>query len=197
MSKLLVNSTCGAQEIIEVGDGGSYFDLARVLWDERLDGPLPAGITLGGMVRQGDALVFDQAVYDAWSVAMLEPSLASAIAAADRKAKTVRDAVVANISAAEMASWPIKRAEALAYQASSNTADAPALALEAQARGIALTDLVTKVLDKASALSALEAAIAGRCGALQDAARAAAALPVAADALMALAAIDIDAGWPA
>jgi hypothetical protein len=115
---------------------------------------------------------------------------AEVIAAADRKAKTVRDAVVANISAAEMASWPIKRAEGLAYQASANAADAPNLALEAQARGVTLADLVAKVINKSAMLSALEAAIAGRCGALQDAAR-------AATTVAELAAIDIEAGWPA
>lgn len=59
MSKLLVNAPSGAQELIEVGDGGGYFDLARVVWDERADGPLPA-ITLGGMVRSGAGLVFSQ-----------------------------------------------------------------------------------------------------------------------------------------
>ena len=60
MSKLLVNAPSGAQEIIEVGEGGGYFDQARVLWDEREDGPLPE-ITLGGMIRQDGALEFDQA----------------------------------------------------------------------------------------------------------------------------------------
>lgn len=120
----------------------------------------------------------------------VEVRRAEIIAAADCKAKSVRDTLVANISAAEMASWPIKRAEALAYQASASAADAPNLALEAQARGIALGDLVTKVLDKAAALSALEAAIAGRCGALQDAAR-------AVTTVAELAAIDIESGWPA
>jgi len=49
---------------VEVTESGSYFDPARVLWDERIDGPLPE-ITLGGMVRQGDTLVFDQAQMDA------------------------------------------------------------------------------------------------------------------------------------
>lgn len=61
MSKLLVNAPGGAQEIIEVGEGGGYFDRARVLWDERADGPLPA-ITLGGMVRSGDSLMLDSAM---------------------------------------------------------------------------------------------------------------------------------------
>lgn len=59
MVKLLVNTPAGAQEVIEVTATGSYFDDDRVLWDERRDGPLPE-ITLGGMVRVGDSLVFDE-----------------------------------------------------------------------------------------------------------------------------------------
>ena len=59
MKKLLVNAPSGAQELIEVGTGGGYFDPSRVLWDEREDGPLPP-INLGGMVRDGAALVFSQ-----------------------------------------------------------------------------------------------------------------------------------------
>lgn len=57
--KLLVNAPSGKQEVIEVGEGGGYFDPSRVLWDEREDGPLPE-ITLGGMVRNGGALEFSQ-----------------------------------------------------------------------------------------------------------------------------------------
>ena len=57
--KLLVNAPTGDQQLIEIGEGGSYFDPARVLWDERTDGQLPE-ITLGGMVRVGGTLVFDQ-----------------------------------------------------------------------------------------------------------------------------------------
>lgn len=72
MSKLLVNAPSGAQEIIEVGEGGGYFDPDRVLWDERDDGPLPA-ITLGGMVRSGAGLVFDQARMDEHQNAMRPP----------------------------------------------------------------------------------------------------------------------------
>jgi hypothetical protein len=60
MIKLLVNTPTGCQEVIEVGNGGGYFDPSRVLWDERVDGPLPE-ITLGGMVRNGAALEFSQA----------------------------------------------------------------------------------------------------------------------------------------
>lgn len=74
---LLVNAPSGAQEQIDVGEGGSYFDASRVLWDERADGPLPE-ITLGGMVRVGSSLVFDEATYAA-SVAVKK--------AADKAAK--------------------------------------------------------------------------------------------------------------
>ncbi len=117
---------------------------------------------------------------------------AAIMADADRIAKGKRDGVVAAISPAEMASWPIKRAEALAYDAlgvNATDADAPLLAVEAQARGCSTAALVARVLAKANTLSALEAAIAGHCGAIQDQANAAATL---AD----LAAIDVNDGWP-
>lgn len=63
MKKLLVNAPSGAQQIIEVGEGGGYFDNSRVLWDERSDGEIPS-ITLGGMVRQGNSLTFSQSRMD-------------------------------------------------------------------------------------------------------------------------------------
>lgn len=69
MFKLLINSPIGTQQVIEITATGSYFDSARVLWDERTDGTLPA-ITLGGMVRQGDSLVFDQSTKDAHDAAI-------------------------------------------------------------------------------------------------------------------------------
>lgn len=62
--KLLVNAPTGEQQLIEIGDGGGYFDASRVLWDERTDGPLPA-ITLGGMVRANGALEYSQPLFDA------------------------------------------------------------------------------------------------------------------------------------
>lgn len=60
MAKLLVNAPDGVQKVIEVSDGGGYFDASLVIWDERIDGPLPE-ITEGGMVRDGALLVFDAA----------------------------------------------------------------------------------------------------------------------------------------
>jgi hypothetical protein len=60
--KLLVNTPSGLQELIEIGEGGGYFDVSRVIWDERTDGVLTS-ITVGGMVREGDQLVFDSQLF--------------------------------------------------------------------------------------------------------------------------------------
>lgn len=59
--RILVNAPSGEQQLIDLGPGGKYFDESRVLWDERKDGPLPE-VTVGGMVRDGDALRFDESV---------------------------------------------------------------------------------------------------------------------------------------
>jgi len=107
----------------------------------------------------------------------------------DLLAREKRDAIVADISPAEMASWPIKRAEALAYQQSGNAADAPNLQIEADAREVTLAVLAQKVMEKAVALSGIEAAIAGHSGKLQDQLK-------AAQDHAALDRIDINAGWP-
>ena len=108
---------------------------------------------------------------------------------ADLIARTKRDQVVAGISPAEMASWPIKRTEAMAFQASGSAGDASNLTAEATARGISLPELVAKVMAKSAQLAQLEAAIAGRCGAIQDSA-------AVAESDAALLSIDLDAGWP-
>lgn len=55
MPRLLVNQPSGKQEIIEITASGGYFDVSRVVWDERIDGALPA-VTLGKMQRNGDQL---------------------------------------------------------------------------------------------------------------------------------------------
>lgn len=63
--KLLVNTPTGLQEIIEIGKGGGYFDAARVVWDERTDGPMPE-LTMGGMKRgDGRVLTVDAALLSA------------------------------------------------------------------------------------------------------------------------------------
>ena len=73
--KLLVNTPTGLQELIKIGEGGGYFDASRVIWDERVDGAIP-DVTVGGMVRQGDQLVFDSqmfADYEAKLAAIVAP----------------------------------------------------------------------------------------------------------------------------
>lgn len=110
-----------------------------------------------------------QAIIDAYP---LSASQAEVIAQIDLHAKSLRDSVVAAISPAEMASWTIKQAEARAYQASGNDADAPMLGIEATARGVTVADLAAKVLAKAVQLSQLEAMIAGVAGAHGDAVKA-------------------------
>lgn len=79
MFKLLVNAPSGVQEVVEVDQGGGYLPLEpwRKLWDEREDGVLPT-ITLGGMVRQGSTLVFDQDRMDEHNAVVLAAGRAQA-----------------------------------------------------------------------------------------------------------------------
>ena len=69
--RLLVNTPNDLQEIIEIGEGGGYFDVSRVLWDERTDGDLPS-ITVGGMVRQGNQLVFDSQLFASYEAKLVK-----------------------------------------------------------------------------------------------------------------------------
>lgn len=63
---LLVNSPNEGQQLISVGITGGYFDVTRVIWDERLDGPIPEGIIVGGMVRYENParLEYSQELFD-------------------------------------------------------------------------------------------------------------------------------------
>jgi hypothetical protein len=63
MIKLLVKNTDGIQELLEVYEGGEYFDESAIIWNTEKDGELPP-ITIGGMRREGDSLIFDQNVMD-------------------------------------------------------------------------------------------------------------------------------------
>lgn len=95
---LLVNTPTGQQEIIEIGEGGGYFDPSRVLWDEREDGPLPE-ITLGGMVREGGALAFDQARMDA-HVAASAPVVPQSVTMRQARVALNRAGMLATVNAA-------------------------------------------------------------------------------------------------
>lgn len=111
--------------------------------------------------------------------------------AIDLIAKAKRDVIVQNYSSGEMASWAIKRDEALKWTESQDVDDAPSLLTEAFFRKVDLGFLVTKVLGKAQQLSMIEAAIAGHTGYLQDLVK-----TIADNDLVALQQIDIEANWP-
>ena len=100
-----------------------------------------------------------------------------------------RNYVVSAYSPGEMASWAIKRTEALAYVASGLSSDAPNLQSEAATRGTTLTELVTKVINDANRFAGLEAAIAGTSGRHRDAVK-------ALSTKEAMSTYDYTIGWP-
>jgi hypothetical protein len=104
-------------------------------------------------------------------------------------AAALRDKVTAAVAAGEMASWPIKRAEAEDYYRIGEAAACPALRAEAQARGIPLAQLVVKVNANAARFMAAEAMIGGTDGRHRDAINALATFD-------AVAAYDYSTGWP-
>lgn len=146
----------------------------------------------GYMLRQHNGVwmssddIAVQAIIDAYPLSAAQDEVIGMI---DAHAKLLRDQVVVNTSPAEMASWPIKQAEARAHQISGLDADAPMLSIEAQARGVMVATLVSKVLGKAAQLSQLEAEIAGAAGRHGDAIKALTTF----DAVLAY---DWRTGWP-
>lgn len=134
----------------------------------------------------------DDRVSRSFDVAWPEQSAAVAarIAEVDAIAARKRMTIVGVVSAAEMATWTTKEAEARVFADSQDVAAAPRLAAEAAARGVPLAALTEKVIEKATALWAAEAAIAGHAGALTDQLR---ALETVAE----VCAFDVEAGWPA
>lgn len=63
MSKLIVNNPQGVQEVLEVGQSGSYFDNDLVIWDERVHGIFSRESELGGLVPL-DEVVVSENPYD-------------------------------------------------------------------------------------------------------------------------------------
>lgn len=142
-------------------------------------------VDAGGVWQASDdALV--QTIIDAYTVA---DAAAYACAQIDAHAKALRDRVVADVSPGEMAAWPLKLAEARAYAASGNAADAPLLAAEAALREVPIADILARVGGNAARLSTLETRIAGTAGRHKDRVRAEATFA-------AVLAYDWTAGWP-
>ncbi len=109
--------------------------------------------------------------------------------AIDAHATALRNAATDGIAPAEMAAWPIKRAEAARFAETGDAADAPILAAEAVARGVPLASIAARVQSNAAQLAMLEAAIAGTAGRHRDAVR---AMTTSGDVLD----YDWQAGWP-
>lgn len=185
--RLLVNAPTGKQEIIVVGDGGGYFDLERVLWDERIDGELPP-IVLGAMLRVGDSLVVDEQRRLAAEDRAFAASAEQLLTAISAECQRHLSALAAGYPDGEVSSWPAQVKEAEQIQGGAQAA-APLLSAIAAARGLPLRDLADRVLAKSAAYAAASGAIIGRRQALEDAV-------AAAQSAEDLAAIDITAGWP-
>lgn len=119
--KLLINAPSGNQQIIEVSDGGGYFDPARVLWDEREDGPLPE-ITLGGMVREGGALVFDAERAAASNAGAMQQAIVAFVRRVDADVDAIYAAAVGNRGP----EYDQAALDAAAFKAASYVGTAPA-----------------------------------------------------------------------
>ena len=127
-----------------------------------------------------------QAIIDGYTLAQAQALKQSEISA---HAKALRDKAVSNISAGEMASWPIKLAEARAF-AANPASPTQILSAEAAILGITVADIVGKVGGNASTFSALEAQIGGVDGMHRDAVR-------ALTTFEAVNGYDFSGGWPA
>lgn len=125
----------------------------------------PLGFCHTGGVPTSNDDTACQAIIDAFTLTTYISERKSEV---DTIARNLRDKVIAHVSPGEMATWPIKRAEAIAYQASSNPADAPMLAAEAAVRKADIAQVVQRVLRNAAGYGAIEAHISGVCGAHKD-----------------------------
>lgn len=138
----------------------------------------------GAWVADDEAAV--QAIIDRYTVA---DAAAAVCALIDGEARRLRDKAVKSISPGEMASWPVKRAEAERYLATGEAADAPMLAAEAESRGVTLAAVAIRVKAAGERFSRLEAEISGTAGRHKDALR-------AQTSFEGVAAYDWSTGWP-
>jgi hypothetical protein len=81
----------------------------------------------------------------------------------------LREKITFPTSPVEMASWPIKFAEATKYSVTKDPADAPILSIEASTRGVSLDSLAQRVFNNSQQLTVVEAMIAGIVGRHKDA----------------------------
>lgn len=127
-----------------------------------------------------------QAIIDAYTLDQAKAWKCAQVAAL---AKELRNQIIANVSPAEMSSWPIKLSEAAKFAATGNAADAPMLSAEASARNVTLAELIAKVNGNATVFSGFEAVIAGVDGKHRDAIK-------ALTTFEAVASYNYSTGWP-
>lgn len=106
----------------------------------------------------------------------------------DEFVRTEFDRHTSRYSPGEMAGWALMREEALAFQANS-AALVPNLQAEAGVRGCSIAVIASRVLNNATALQLLRAAIMGIAGKHKDAVR-------ALESTAHIAAYDWRTGWP-
>ena len=138
----------------------------------------------GTFVSNDDVAV--QKIIDAYSLADAQAFKANEVSLL---AKTLRDRAVKSISPGEMASWPIKLAEAKIFASTGDAGQCHMLSAEAFVRGISVAAVVARVGSNATGFAALEAQIGGINGKHRDAIK---TLTTFDD----VAAYDYSTGWP-
>ena len=99
----------------------------------------------------------------------LENAISFRLTQIEQHAAGLVNSIVEDAAPVKMASWPFKEAEALAYLASNDEADAEKLLIEANYRNITLDALVTIVMAKSELYRTQESIISGRRGKHRDA----------------------------
>jgi len=137
----------------------------------------------GAWISSDDAAV--QALIDGYA---LDQAKAYACARVIEIAGEYFTQAAANVTPAEMAGWPILRAEALAYSAGSGE-PCPSMTEEARSRGCTVAELAAKVMANTRRFDALRAAIAGTSGSHRDAIN-------ALETFEQISSYDYSSGWP-
>lgn len=170
--KLVVNAPTGKGEVIEIGEGGGYFDQSRVVWDEREDGPVPA------------AMLVEIEAANAPSLADLKAAKKIEV---NKECDLRMNALVASYPAQEVATFAKQETEARAFLANS-AASTPLIDALAANRGVPKAELAARIVAKADAFAAYAGRVIGYRQKLED------QIDAATEAT--LGAIDPLAGWP-
>ena len=93
MPKLLVIKPDGMRDIIEVDVSGSYYDQSKVIWDERIDGKMPADAD-PNMTKVNGKLVVDEALVSESETRQLLDAKMSALVDVDLSNDDVVTAVI-------------------------------------------------------------------------------------------------------